>query len=43
MSGETFPLYVLNRDGKEVKRGSEMELLDYMQEHEISDGVINPA
>lgn len=30
MSGETFPLFILSRDGKEVKKGSEIALWDYI-------------
>lgn len=43
MSNESFPMFVLFRNGKEVKRGSEIALLDYVQENEIQDGVINPV
>jgi hypothetical protein len=43
MSNESFPMFVLNRGGKEIKRGSEIALLDYVQENEIMDGEIIPA
>ena len=33
MSNETFPMFILKRDGKEVTRGSEFALLDYIHNH----------
>ncbi len=33
MSNETFPMFVLKRDGNEVKRGSEIALWDYIHDN----------
>lgn len=33
MSNETFPMFRLLRDGKEVMKGSEFAILDYIHNH----------